>query len=78
MLEKGMKKEFKETILIGDIKENSHIIIYKDKDKETYSIKILHQPEKLENIKKTYSNCQILSINGMNFDTQELNPENSS
>lgn len=75
MLEKANENEEKETILIGDIKEYSYIIIYKEKNKETYSLKISHKLEEVENIKKSSSNCQILSINEMNFDKKELNIE---
>lgn len=57
------KKELKETFEIGDINEYSHIIIYLDKNKETYLLKMMSHEENLDKIKKDYYNCIIIPTN---------------
>lgn len=76
MYEKTIEKELKETIDIRDTKEYEHIIIYLDKNKETYLLRTVNKEERLDEIQKEYEKCIILSVNNLcnnNITNENLN-----
>ena len=67
----NIEKELKETINVERINEYSHIIIWINRLKETYSIRLVSKTENVDLIKKEYEKCIILPVNELYTQTSE-------
>lgn len=79
MKEIMIQKELKETKNKNNQNEYSYIMICFDRNKETNLLKLVNSKENLDNIKKEYEKCIILSVNELynNDITKEENIDKS-